>query len=205
MTTNPATGLVAILRGITPAEAEPVAKALYAAGFRFIEVPLNSPEPFESIRTMRNALPNDCSVGAGTVLTVEDVERAREAGSNIIVSPNTDSQVIEATVAAGMRSYPGVATPSEAFRAIKAGASSLKLFPADAVGIEGMKAWLAVLPSHVELLPVGGVDKSNLGAWADAGARGAGIGSTLYKPGRPAEEVAERAVELVAAWQKASN
>jgi 2-dehydro-3-deoxyphosphogalactonate aldolase len=205
MTTAPSTGLVAILRGITPAEAEPVAKALYAAGFRAIEVPLNSPDPFESIKTMRSVLPEDCAVGAGTVLTVEDVERAREAGSNIIVSPNTDSQVIEATVKAGMRSYPGVATATEAFTALKAGATSLKLFPSDAVGIDGMKAWLAVLPSNVELLPVGGVDSSNLAAWAAAGARGAGIGSTLYKPGRSAEEVATRAAELMTAWQHATS
>ncbi|GAB3536733.1 2-dehydro-3-deoxy-6-phosphogalactonate aldolase [Arthrobacter tecti] len=205
MKTNPSTGLVAILRGISLAESESVAKSLYAAGFRSIEVPLNSPEPFESIRKIRSVLPEDCSVGAGTVLTVEDVERAREAGSNIIVSPNTDSQVIEAAVKAGMRSYPGVTTPSEAFAAIKAGSTSLKLFPSNAVGIDGMKAWLAVLPANVELLPVGGVDSSNLAAWAAAGAGGAGIGSTLYNPGRNAENVGERAAELVSVWQKATN
>jgi 2-dehydro-3-deoxyphosphogalactonate aldolase len=205
MNTTPSTGLVAILRGITPAESEAVAKALYAAGFRSIEVPLNSPEPFESIRIIRGALPEDCSVGAGTVLSVQDAERAREAGSDIIVSPNMDPQVIEATVRMGMFSYPGVATPTEAFAAIKAGAGSLKLFPSDAVGIDGMKAWLAVLPSDVELLPVGGVDSDNLAAWAAAGAGGAGIGSTLYKPGRTVEEVSARAVELVAAWRNANN
>lgn len=205
MNTTPSTGLVAILRGITPAESEGVAKALYAAGFRSIEVPLNSPEPFESIRIIRGALPEDCSVGAGTVLSVQDAERAREAGSDIIVSPNMDPQVIEATVRMGMRSYPGVATPTEAFAAIEAGAGSLKLFPSDAVGIDGMKAWLAVLPSDVELLPVGGVDSDNLAAWAAAGAGGAGIGSTLYKAGRTVEEVSARAVELVTAWRNASN
>lgn len=199
------TGLIAILRGLTPEEAPEIGRVLYTAGFRSVEVPLNSPAPFESIRRMRSSLPADCSVGAGTVLTVEDVLRAREAGSDIIVSPNTNAQVIRATVAAGMRSYPGVATPTDAFTAVQAGATSLKLFPSDAVGIAGMKAWLAVLPADVELLPVGGIDSSNIAAWAAAGAGGAGIGSTLYKPERSADDVADRAAGLIAAWRNATT
>jgi 2-dehydro-3-deoxyphosphogalactonate aldolase len=197
------TGLVAILRGITPPEAEAVGHALYDAGFRYVEVPLNSPDPLESIRLVRAALPDDCAVGAGTVLTPEQVERARDAGSNIIVSPNMDQDVIRATVAAGMRSYPGVATPTEAFAALAAGATALKLFPADSVGIAGMQAWRPVLPEGTELLPVGGIGASNLGDWVAAGAAGAGIGSTLYKPGRSADDVAARAAELMAAWRSA--
>lgn len=197
------TGLVAILRGITPAEAEAVGHALYDTGFRYVEVPLNSPDPLESIRLIRAALPEDCAVGAGTVLTTEQVESARQAGSDIIVSPNMDQDVIRATVAAGMRSYPGVATPTEAFAALAAGATALKLFPADSVGIGGMQAWQPVLPEGTEMLPVGGIDASNLGDWVAAGAAGAGIGSTLYKPGRSADDVAARAAELMAAWRSA--
>jgi 2-dehydro-3-deoxyphosphogalactonate aldolase len=203
--TASSTGLVAILRGITPEESESIGKALYAAGFRALEVPLNSPEPFESIRRLRASLPGDCAVGAGTVLTVEDVQRAREAGSDIIVSPNANPEVIRATVAAGMRSYPGVATPTEAFAAVHAGATSLKLFPSGAVGIAGMKAWRDVLPAEVEMLPVGGVDSSNLAEWIAAGAGGAGIGSSLYKPGRGADDVAARAAALMAAWLGATS
>jgi 2-dehydro-3-deoxyphosphogalactonate aldolase len=199
------TGLVAILRGITPAEAEAIGKALYETGFRSIEVPLNSPDPLESIRLIRAALPEDCAVGAGTVLTTGQVELVREAGSDMVVSPNMNTDVIRATVAAGMRSYPGVATPTEAFAAIDAGATALKLFPADSVGIGGMQAWRPVLPPGTELLPVGGIDAENLGAWVAAGAAGAGIGSTLYKPGRSADDVATRAAELMAAWRSASS
>ncbi|KHL04228.1 2-dehydro-3-deoxy-6-phosphogalactonate aldolase [Sinomonas humi] len=199
------TGLVAILRGITPPEAETIGHALYAAGFRYVEVPLNSPDPLESIKLIRAALPDDCAVGAGTVLTVGQVELAKEAGSDIIVSPNMDQDVIRATVGAGMRSYPGVATPSEAFAALAAGATALKLFPADSVGIGGMQAWRPVLPPGTELLPVGGISASNLGEWVAAGAGGAGIGSTLYKPGRSADDVAHRAAELMAAWRNAAR
>ncbi|GAB2889968.1 2-dehydro-3-deoxy-6-phosphogalactonate aldolase [Neomicrococcus lactis] len=204
MSTSP-TGLIAILRGITPEESEPIGEALYGAGFRSIEVPLNSPEPFDSIRRMRNFLPADCAVGAGTVLTLDDVVRSQQAGSDIIVSPNANTDVIRATVAAGMRSYPGVATATEAFSAIEAGATSLKIFPSDVVGVAGMKAWLAVIPANVEILPVGGIDSANLGTWASAGASGAGIGSTLYKPGRSVKDVTERAKELIAAWQVATS
>jgi 2-dehydro-3-deoxyphosphogalactonate aldolase len=152
---------------------------------------------------MRAALPEDCAVGAGTVLTTGQVEQAKEAGSSIIVSPNMDTDVIRATVAAEMRSYPGVATPTEAFAALAAGATALKLFPAESIGIGGMQAWRPVLPHGTELLPVGGIAASNLGEWVAAGAAGAGIGSTLYKPGRSAGDVAARAAELMAAWHTA--
>lgn len=193
-------GLIAILRGVTPDEAVPVARAAFENGFAAIEVPLNSARPFESIARIRDALPADCAVGAGTVLSVADVMRAKDAGAGIIVSPNTEAAVISATVAAGMRSYPGVATPTEAFAAVAAGARSVKLFPSTAIGIEGMHAWRSVLPPDVEMLPVGGVTPENTTAWAAAGAGGAGIGSALYKPGTPTEEVARIARAFAEAW-----
>lgn len=199
------TGPVAILRGLTPQEAPEVGQRLYKAGFRALEVPLNSPDPLTSIRLLRKQLPQDCAVGAGTVLTVEEVHAAHEAGSGIIVSPVMNPEVIAETARLGMRSYPGVATPTEAFSAVKAGARSLKLFPSDAVGIPGMKAWQAVLPQDIEFLPVGGVDASNLGAWVTAGASGAGIGSSLYKPGITVEDLSSRAVALVQAWRSATG
>ena len=197
------TGLVAILRGITPQEAQEVGQLLYDTGFRALEVPLNSPDPLTSIRLLRNTLPGDCAVGAGTVLTVEEVLAAHEAGSGIIVSPVADPEVITETVRLGMSSYPGVATPTEAFTAVKAGARSLKLFPSDAVGIAGMKAWQAVLPQDIEFLTVGGVDADNLKAWVAAGASGAGIGSSLYKPGITPADLSSRATALVQAWRSA--
>lgn len=195
------TGLVAILRGITPDEAVAVGEALVDAGFAGIEVPLNSPDPFASVTLLADAFGDRVLVGAGTVLAADDVRRAADAGARIIVSPNADPEVIATTVGLGLRSYPGVATPTEAFTAIGAGARSLKLFPSSAVGISGMKAWRAVLPPDVELLPVGGVEASNLAEWAAAGAGGAGLGSCLYRPGDSAEQVRRSAEELVRAWK----
>jgi len=193
------TGLIAILRGITPDEAVAIGRVLVEEGIDAIEVPLNSPDPFTSIARLVAALGDGVPVGSGTVLTPADVERTRAAGGRIVVSPNTDAAVIAATVAAGLRSYPGVATPSEAFAAVAAGARSLKLFPASAVGIEGMRAWQAVLPADVELLPVGGVDASNLGDWLAAGAAGAGLGTAIYRPGDSVETVRAKARAIVAA------
>jgi 2-dehydro-3-deoxygalactonokinase len=193
------TGLIAILRGITPDEAVAVGRVLVEEGIDAIEVPLNSPDPFTSISRLVAALGDAVPVGAGTVLTPVDVERTRDAGGRIVVSPNADVAVIAATVAAGLRSYPGVATPSEAFAAVAAGARSLKLFPAPAVGIAGMRAWQAVLPADVELLPVGGVDATNLGDWLAAGAAGAGLGTAIYRPGDSAETVRGKARAIVAA------
>ena len=195
------TGLVAILRGITPDEVVAVGKVLVGAGFAGIEVPLNSPDPFTSVTLLADEYGDRALVGAGTVLTAADVRRAADAGARIIVSPNADPEVIATAVGLGLRAYPGVATPTEAFAAIAAGARSLKLFPSGAVGLSGMKAWRSVLPPGVELLPVGGVDASNLGDWAAAGAGGAGLGSCLYRPGHSAEQVRGSAEELVRAWE----
>ncbi|TQC44144.1 2-dehydro-3-deoxy-6-phosphogalactonate aldolase [Rhodococcus sp. WS4] len=198
--TATATGLIAILRGITPEDVVAVGSALTDAGFMAIEVPLNSPRPFESIERLAAAVGDACVVGAGTVLTVDDVIRAEAAGSRIIVSPNTDVEVISAAVARDLRPYPGAATPTEAFRAVGAGARSVKLFPSDSIGTAGMKAWRAVLPTEVELLPVGGVDRTNLAEWAAAGAGGAGLGTCLYRPGDSADTVRERARALLDIW-----
>jgi 2-dehydro-3-deoxyphosphogalactonate aldolase len=198
------TGLVAILRGITPQEVLAVGAALTEEGFPAIEVPLNSPDPFRSIELLAAAVGDVCAVGAGTVLSVDDVIRSDAAGARIIVAPNTDTKVITAAVSRNLRAYPGVATVTEAFQAVNAGARSLKLFPSDAVGIAGMKAWQSVLPRDVELLPVGGVDRANLAAWARAGAGGAGLGTSLYRPGDSAEKVRAKARILVDIWMAES-
>lgn len=203
MTAADPTGLIAILRGLTPDQAPAVGRALHAAGIETLEVPLNSPDPYRSIRLLRDALPS-CTVGAGTVLTTAEVRAAHAAGAQIIVSPNTDSGVITETLSLGMHGYPGAATPSEAFSAIAAGASSVKVFPAIQVGPAGLKAWTAVLPPGTELIPVGGVDAADFRIWAAAGATGVGIGSALYRPGAPVQDVAARARSLHAAWQAAS-
>jgi 2-dehydro-3-deoxyphosphogalactonate aldolase len=198
--TTQATGLVAILRGITPDEVEAIGAALVSEGFDAIEVPLNSPDPFASIERLCAALGETCVVGAGTVLSTADVLRARAAGAQIVLAPDANPEVIAASVDLGLRPCPGVATPTEAFRAVAAGARSLKLFPSDSIGITGMKAWQAVLPPDVELVPVGGVDQHNLGAWRAAGAGGAGIGSCLYRPGDGVETVRARARTLQGIW-----
>lgn len=199
MSSSP-TGLIAILRGLSPDEAPEIGRRLYRAGIRVLEVPLNSPEPLESIRLLREDLPDDARVGAGTVLTRAQVSDVAAAGGQLVVSPNANADVIAAAGSAGLASYPGVATPTEAFAALEAGATALKIFPSETVGIAGMKAWSSVLPAGTQLLPVGGVDDHTLTPWLQAGAAGAGIGSWLYKPGRSAEEVAARAASLVAAW-----
>ncbi|MDO5745113.1 MAG: 2-dehydro-3-deoxy-6-phosphogalactonate aldolase [Micrococcaceae bacterium] len=196
------TGLVAILRGLPPEDAAAVGKLLYAAGFRSLEVPLNSPEPLKSIGILRAELPADCVVGAGTVLTVEQVEACRDAGAQIIVSPNTDLEVIKATVAAGMESFPGAATPSEAFAAIAAGARNIKIFPVEQVGLAGYKAWRAVLPADVGIIPVGGINAENMDTWVEAGATGFGIASALYAPGRDLQELNTRATAIAGAWNR---
>lgn len=194
-------GLVAILRGLDPAEAQAVGESLYASGFRALEVPLNSPEPLESIEILRRVLPADAVVGAGTVLTVEQVRSCHSAGSQIIVSPNTNLKVIAETVALGMDSFPGAATPSNAFDAIEAGARNVKIFPAEQVGLAGFKAWTAVIPKEIRLLPVGGITEENMQVWAECGATGFGIGSSLYKAGRSLEDLKTRADKLVHAYR----
>lgn len=202
-TTPPSPGLIAILRGLTNAEAADVGRCLYEAGFRSIEVPLNSPDPFRTIGTLRASVPADCLVGAGTVTTVHDVRRCHEAGAQTIVSPNTNTDVVAETVRLGMLSFPGAATPSDAFAAIGAGAGNVKIFPAEQVGITGLTAWTAVIPKEIGLIPVGGVDASNIGAWLAAGATGFGLGSSLYRPGITLDDLRERAGNLTTAWESA--
>lgn len=197
--------LIAILRGIRPAEAEAALEALVAAGIGLIEVPLNSPEPFASIKAMAAKAGARARVGAGTVLTVEDVGRVRDAGGRIVVSPNTDPAVIRATKAAGIDSYPGVFTATEALAALAAGADALKFFPADALGPGGIKAIATILPAGTPLLAVGGVDAGNIDAYLEVGVAGFGIGSWLYKPGTGAEAISARAQEIVATYDRATT
>lgn len=192
--------LIAILRGIRPAEAEEVGEALINAGFTLIEVPLNSPDPFDSIARLAARCGDRALVGAGTVLTIEDVARVRAAGGQMVISPNTNVAVIAATVAAGMASLPGYFTPSEALAAITAGASALKLFPAEAASPAVLKAQRAVLPKTVPVLAVGGIVPDGMAPWRAAGADGFGLGSAIYKPGMSATDVGKVARRFVAAW-----
>lgn len=201
MTTQP-TGLIAILRGLTPAEVPAIGDALYSAGIRRVEVPLNSPDPFDSIRLLVEHLPADARIGAGTVVTPADVDRVHDAGGQLVVAPNTDPAVIIRALELGMEPHPGVATATEVFTALHAGATALKIFPAPAVGIAGMKAWAATVPAGTQFLPVGGIDIDTLPAWLAAGASGAGIGTTLYTPGRAADEVRRDAGALMRLWEQ---
>jgi 2-dehydro-3-deoxyphosphogalactonate aldolase len=185
--------LVAIIRGVTPGEAEALGAAIFEAGIRIVEVPLNSPEPLKSIEIIAKSLGDRALVGAGTVLDAADVARVRDAGGRIIVSPNTFAPVIEAAAAAGLVSSPGFYTPSEAFEAIRAGAHALKLFPAEAASPAVVRALLAVLPRDIPLLVVGGVRPDGMKPWIEAGAAGFGLGSGLFKPGLTAAEVGARA------------
>lgn len=195
--------LIAILRGLEPEEAVDIADALEAAGFLALEVPLNSPRPLESIRRIREAFGDRLLVGAGTVLTTQEVTAVAEAGGQLIVSPNTDPAVILASKAAGLISAPGVFTATEAFTALKAGADALKLFPADVAGHAALKAMKAVLPPTAPVLAVGGIDPETLAGWRAVGAAGFGIGSSLYRPGDSARTVGGRARRFVEAWREA--
>jgi 2-dehydro-3-deoxyphosphogalactonate aldolase len=197
-------GLIAILRGLRPEEAASIGEVLYQAGFRVIEVPLNSPEPYDSIRILRATLPADCLIGAGTVLTPEQVGLVKEAGGQVIVMPHSDPKVLRAAKAAGLYLSPGVATPTEAFAALAEGADVLKLFPAEQMGPAVVKAFLAVLPAGTALIPVGGITPDNMQVFIDAGVSGFGLGSGLFKPGMSAAEVAERAEAYVSAWNQLS-
>ena len=190
--------LVAIIRGVQPHEAEAIGEALYEGGIRIIEVPLNSPEPLDSIGRLAKRLGDRALIGGGTVLDPADVERIRDVGGRIIVSPSTFAPVIEATARAGMVSAPGYFTPSEAFEALRAGATALKLFPAEGASPAVVKAQRAVLPKHVPLLVVGGVTPDNMQPWLAAGANGFGLGSGIYKPGQTPEQVLAQARAYVA-------
>lgn len=192
--------LIAILRGLTPQDAPAIAQALIQAGITRLEVPLNSPDPLDSIALLSRDFSDAAQIGAGTVLTPGQVAQVARAGARMVLSPNCDAAVIRATVAAGMASYPGVMTPTEAFTALAAGATGLKLFPGELIGPVGLRAMRAVLPAGTDCWAVGGVSADNMAAWRKAGAAGFGIGSSLYAPGDGAGTVAAKAAAIVAAW-----
>lgn len=195
--------IIAILRGVHPAEVVGIGNALITAGIDRIEVPLNSPDPLDSIARLADALGDQALIGAGTVLTPEQVRDVHTAGGKLIVSPNMDAEVIAATKAQGMQSFPGVFTASECFGALKAGADGLKIFPAFKLGTDGLKALRDVLPKHCPVYAVGGVDVDDIPAWLGVGADGFGIGGALYKPGATPDHVAQKAADFVAAWDRA--
>lgn len=191
--------LIAILRGITPGEADAIGDVLIETGFRVIEVPLNSPDPFVSIERMARRFGRHALIGAGTVMTPADVDRVKAAGGRLIVMPHSDLDVVRQAKAAGLAVAPGVATPTEAFAALAAGADALKLFPAEMITPAVVKSIRAVLPKSAMLVPVGGISASNIPAYRAAGANAFGIGSTLYSPGKPTAAVKVSAMELIAA------
>lgn len=197
--------LVAILRGITPDEVEAIGDALIESGLRLIEIPLNSPSPFDSIARLAAHVKGRAIVGAGTVIRKDEVERVGAAGGQLIVSPHTDVELIRFAAARGHDILPGIATQSEAMAALQAGASALKLFPAETIGPAWVKAARAVLPARTAILPVGGVEPQSVSAWVAAGAAGFGLGSGLFKPGMSALEVKERALSYVEAWRAAGE
>jgi 2-dehydro-3-deoxyphosphogalactonate aldolase len=196
--------LVAILRGVTPAKIQGVAEALFSAGFRAIEVPLNSPEPFKSIEILAKQFGDRCLTGAGTVLTAEQADQVASAGGKLMVTPNTNPAVIARGVAKGLTVMPGFYTPSEGFAAIAAGAKYLKLFPASTGGIGHLQAMLAVLPKTIPVYAVGGVGAGNMSEWRKAGAAGFGLGSELFKPDFSDADIAARAQKAVAAFKAAT-
>lgn len=193
--------LVAILRGVKPEEVEAIADALYAEGFRVIEVPLNSPNALDSIARLARRMPADAIIGAGTVLSVQAVADVEAAGGKVIVMPHADVEVIRAAKARGLYCVPGAATPTEAFAAVQAGADAVKLFPAELVTPTIVKAMRAVLPKELRLLPVGGITPDNMTPYVKAGAAGFGLGSALYSPGLSAADVGQRARAFVEAWR----
>ena len=194
--------IIAILRGVRPCEVVEIAGTLLGCGITKIEVPLNSPDPFESIAAIVQEFEDQALIGAGTVLTVSDVQRTCDVGGKFVVSPNCDPQVIAATKTAGLVSYPGVMTPSECFLALRLGADGLKFFPSNLIGAAGMKAICAVLPKAIEVLAVGGAGPENFAEWKEAGADGFGIGSSIYKPGYSMMEVQSRANHIVSVYDQ---
>lgn len=196
--------LIAILRGITPPEAETHAEALITAGITTLEVPLNSPDPWDSIARLLKRFGGDARIGAGTVLTPGQVDLLAGMGAHLVVSPNADPAVIRATRAAGMDSWPGVMTPTECFAALAAGATGLKLFPAGLLGPAGLAAIRAVLPPEVPVYAVGGAGAANFAEWRRAGADGFGIGTALYRPGQSVADTRAAAAAIVSAWDEAA-
>lgn len=194
-------GLVAILRGLQPKNAREVGLALYEEGFRIIEVPLNSPEPLESIRVLADSLPDDALVGAGTVLTVENVAKVESAGGKIIMMPHSDEAVITEAKRRNLFCTPGVATPTEGFRAFDLGADAIKLFPAEMITPAVLKSWRAVFDHQLNLLPVGSIDSSNMGRYVAAGASGFGLGGSLYKSFMSVDEIRSNARDLISTWK----
>ena len=194
--------IIAILRGITPDEMLPVCTALVDAGITLIEVPLNSPEPLRSIGDAAKAFEGRAAIGAGTVLARFEVDEVADAGGRFIVSPDTNPGVIGLTVERGLESYPGVFTPSEAFTAIRSGATGLKFFPAEVLGPKGIKAMKAVLPPSIPLYAVGGANPDNFGEYFAAGCAGFGLGTYIFKPGMSADDVARRATAAVLAYDQ---
>jgi len=195
--------IIAILRGIEPSEVDAAGQALIEAGITMIEVPLNSPDALTSVRLLAESCADRALIGAGTVLSVEDVAAVAKAGGKLVVSPDCNPDVIAVTKQWGLKSWPGIMTPTEAFNAIRAGADGLKLFPGSLVGSEGLKAMRAVLPRNVPVYAVGGAGPENFGDWLAAGADGFGIGTALYVPGRSPQDLADRARQVVAAYDAA--
>ena len=195
--------IIAILRGVQPGEAVGICQEIFDAGIDRIEVPLNSPEPFDSIARVVDTLGDRALIGAGTVLSVADVDRVKAAGGRLIVSPDCNPEVISHSKALGLQSFPGVMTPTECFAALRAGADGLKFFPGDMIGPAGLKAIRAVLPKGTETYAVGGANPANFKDWIAAGATGFGIGSAIFKPGDSAQEVRAKADAIVAAYDEA--
>jgi 2-dehydro-3-deoxyphosphogalactonate aldolase len=198
--TLPAPPLVAILRGLEAERAAEIAGVLFDAGFRIVEVPLNRPGAVQAIERIAALAPGDALVGGGTMLTIADVDAVHAAGGRLMVAPNCNPAVIAHAARCGMFAAPGIATPTEAFAALDAGAHVLKLFPAELVGAAGLKALVSVLPQGTGLWPVGGVTPASIAAWVQAGATGFGIGSQLFRPGATLAAIAAAASDFVAAW-----
>ena len=197
--------IVAILRGITPDFVLEVAECLVQCGIKTIEVPLNSPQALQSIQLLHDRFAAEAVIGAGTVLSARQVDEVAQAGATLVLSPDMNVEVIERTRALGLTSIPGVATPTEAFRALEAGASALKLFPADVLGVASLKAWRSVLPADVRIFAVGGIEAGNAASFLAAGAVGVGVGGWLYRPGYTVDQVRESATQLVRSLARVSS
>lgn len=197
--------LIAILRGIKPSEAIEITGCLIEVGIDQIEVPLNSPDPFDSIAAMARTFGDKARIGAGTVLSVADVNGVADAGGQMVISPDFNPDVVDATKARGLLSYPGIMTPSEAFGALRHGADGLKLFPSSVIGPSGLSAMRAVLPKDIDVYAVGGAGPSNFGEWIQAGAQGFGIGTALYQPGMGVDDVRSKAIKIIRAFDQVVN